>query len=66
MSKEGWRVEGLPVQGYSLPGLGPITFEANWHGNHRAFPHSVKLPEDVPPRAGLVRVPSRAAPVEGT
>ena len=38
-----WRVSGLPVQGYNLPGLGLITFGENWHGNHHAFPYSAKL-----------------------
>jgi fatty-acid desaturase len=37
---QGWRIAGLPVQGYNLPGLGLITFGENWHGNHHAFPHS--------------------------
>ena len=40
---QGWRIEGLDVQGYNLPGLGLITFGENWHGNHHAFPHSAKL-----------------------
>ena len=40
---QGWRVEGLPVQGYNLPRLGWLTFGENWHGNHHAFPHSAKL-----------------------
>ncbi len=40
---QGWRVDGLPVQGYNLPGLGLVTFGENWHGNHHAFPHSAKL-----------------------
>lgn len=40
---QGWRVRGLPVQGYNLPGLGLITFGENWHGNHHAFPHSARL-----------------------
>ncbi|MEL7025980.1 MAG: acyl-CoA desaturase [Pseudomonadota bacterium] len=40
---QGWRIEGLPVQGYNLPGLGALTFGENWHGNHHAFPHSAKL-----------------------
>ncbi|MCB1489221.1 MAG: acyl-CoA desaturase [Bauldia sp.] len=40
---QGWRVEGIPVQGYNLPGLGLITFGENWHGNHHAFPHSARL-----------------------
>jgi len=40
---QGWRIEGLPVQGYNLRGLGLITFGENWHSNHHAFPHSAKL-----------------------
>jgi fatty-acid desaturase len=40
---QGWRVEGLPVQGYNIRGLGLITFGENWHGNHHAFPHSARL-----------------------
>lgn len=40
---QGWRIAGLPVQGYNLPGLGLITFGENWHGNHHAFPHSARL-----------------------
>jgi stearoyl-CoA desaturase (delta-9 desaturase) len=40
---QGWRVAGLPVQGYNLPGLGLVTFGENWHGNHHAFPHSARL-----------------------
>ncbi len=40
---QGWRVRGLPVQGYNLPGLGLVTFGENWHGNHHAFPHSARL-----------------------
>ena len=40
---QGWIVQGLPVQGYNLPGLGLITFGENWHGNHHAFPHSARL-----------------------
>ena len=39
----GWRIEGLPVQGRNLPGLGLVTFGENWHGNHHAFPHSALL-----------------------
>ena len=38
-----WRINGLPVQGYNLPGLGLLTFGENWHGNHHAFPHSARL-----------------------
>ncbi|MEL7460464.1 MAG: acyl-CoA desaturase [Pseudomonadota bacterium] len=40
---QGWRIEGLPVQGYNLPGLGALTFGENFHGNHHAFPHSAKM-----------------------
>ncbi len=39
----GWRIEGLPVQGYNLPRLGLVTFGENWHGNHHAFPYSAQL-----------------------
>ncbi|SFI37733.1 acyl-CoA desaturase [Jannaschia pohangensis] len=39
----GWRIDGLPVQGRNLPGLGLLTFGENWHGNHHAFPHSARL-----------------------
>ena len=41
--QQGWKVSGLPVQGYNLPGLGLITFGENWHANHHAFPHSARL-----------------------
>jgi len=41
--QQGWRIEGLPVQGYNLPGLGLLTFGENLHGNHHAFPHSARL-----------------------
>lgn len=40
---QGWRIDGLPVQGYNLPNLGLITFGENWHGNHHAYPHSALL-----------------------
>lgn len=40
---QGWRIAGLPMQGYNLPGLGLLTFGENWHGNHHAFPHSARL-----------------------
>ncbi|UWR66818.1 acyl-CoA desaturase (plasmid) [Phaeobacter inhibens] len=40
---QGWTVEGLPVQGFNLPGLGLLTCGENWHSNHHAFPHSAKL-----------------------
>lgn len=41
--QQGWRIEGVPVQGYNLPRLGLITFGENWHGNHHAFPYSARL-----------------------
>lgn len=40
---QGWAVEGLPVQGFNLVGLGLITSGENWHSNHHAFPHSARL-----------------------
>ena len=40
---QGWKIEGIPVQGYNLPQLSLITFGESWHGNHHAFPHSAKL-----------------------
>lgn len=40
---QGWRIAGLPVQGYNLRGLGLLTFGENWHSNHHAFPHSAQL-----------------------
>ncbi len=38
-----WVIQGLPVQGYNLRGLGAITFGECFHGNHHAFPHSAAL-----------------------
>lgn len=40
---QGWRVEGLPVQGYNVTGFSLVTFGENWRGNHHAFPYSAKL-----------------------
>lgn len=40
---QGWVIDGLPVQGYNLPGIGLLTFGESWHGNHHAFPHSARL-----------------------
>jgi fatty-acid desaturase len=40
---QGWAVDGLPVQGYNLRGLGLVTFGEAFHGNHHAFPHSARL-----------------------
>lgn len=77
---QGWRVEGLPVQGYNLPGLGLLTFGENWHGNHHAFPHSARHgiePGQLDPgfwliraleRVGLastIRLPESAPPRDG-
>jgi stearoyl-CoA desaturase (delta-9 desaturase) len=56
---QGWRIEGLPVQGYNLPGLGLLTFGENWHGNHHAFPHSAQMgvePGQADPGHVLIRV----------
>jgi fatty-acid desaturase len=55
---QSWRIEGLPVQGYNLPGLGLLTFGENWHGNHHAFPHSARLgvePGQLDPGFWLIR-----------
>ncbi len=59
---QGWRIDGLPVQGYNLPGLGLITFGENWHGNHHAFPHSARLgvePGQLDPGFWLIRALER-------
>jgi fatty-acid desaturase len=59
---QGWRVDGVPVQGYNLPGLGLLTFGENWHGNHHAFPHSARLgvePGQADPGFMLIRVLAR-------
>ena len=40
---QGWRIAGLPVQGYNVRGWGLVTFGENWHGNHHAFPYSARL-----------------------
>jgi stearoyl-CoA desaturase (delta-9 desaturase) len=59
---QGWRVEGLPVQGYNLPGLGLLTFGENWHGNHHAFPHSARHgiePGQLDPGFWLIRALER-------
>jgi fatty-acid desaturase len=56
---QGWRIAGLPVQGYNLPGLGLLTFGENWHGNHHAFPHSARLgvePGQLDPGFWFIRV----------
>lgn len=41
--QQGWRVDGMAVQGYNLRGWGLLSFGESWHGNHHAFPHSAKL-----------------------
>lgn len=40
---QGWRIAGVPVQGYNIRYISLLTFGENWHGNHHAFPHSAKL-----------------------
>ena len=55
---QGWVIEGLPVQGYNLRGIGLLTFGESWHGNHHAFPHSAKLgvePGQMDPGWWLIR-----------
>ncbi|MEM7188062.1 MAG: fatty acid desaturase [Pseudomonadota bacterium] len=41
--QQGWRIEGLPVQGYNIPWISLLAFGENWHGNHHAFPHSARM-----------------------
>ncbi|MEL6467135.1 MAG: acyl-CoA desaturase [Pseudomonadota bacterium] len=41
--QQGWVIQGLPVQGFNVPGWGIVTFGENWHGNHHAFPYSARL-----------------------
>lgn len=41
--QQGWRVDGVAVQGYNLPRFGLVTFGESFHGNHHAFPESAKL-----------------------
>ncbi|WP_010140338.1 acyl-CoA desaturase [Oceanicola sp. S124] len=56
---QGWVVDGLPVQGFNLPGIGLLTFGENWHGNHHAFPHSARLgvePGQLDPGWWFIRV----------
>ena len=55
---QGWRIAGLPVQGYNLPRFGLVTFGEAWHGNHHAFPHSALLgvePGQIDPGFWLIR-----------
>jgi stearoyl-CoA desaturase (delta-9 desaturase) len=40
---QGWRVEGVAVQGYNVDYCGLITFGECWHANHHAFPGSARL-----------------------
>lgn len=40
---QGWRVDGVAVQGYNIRNIGLITFGESWHGNHHAFPDSARL-----------------------
>ena len=56
---QGWRIEGLPVQGYNLQGLGLLTFGEGFHGNHHAFPYSARLgvaPGQLDPGFWLIKV----------
>ncbi|OCP01706.1 MULTISPECIES: acyl-CoA desaturase [unclassified Ensifer] len=41
--EQGWRVDGVAVQGYNLPRFGLVTFGEAYHGNHHAFPESARL-----------------------
>ncbi|HEV7323040.1 MAG TPA: acyl-CoA desaturase [Ensifer sp.] len=41
--EQGWRVDGVAVQGYNLPRFGLVTFGEAYHGNHHAFPGSARL-----------------------
>ncbi len=40
---QGWRVDGVAVQGHDLPQAALITFGEAWHGNHHAWPDSARL-----------------------
>ncbi|KZD23050.1 acyl-CoA desaturase [Tardiphaga robiniae] len=40
---QGWRVDGVAVQGFNLPAFGLVTFGEAYHGNHHAFPESAQL-----------------------
>ncbi len=40
---QGWRVDGVAVQGHDLPQAALITFGEAWHGNHHAWPESARL-----------------------
>lgn len=77
---QGWRVDGVAVQGHDLPQAALITFGEAWHGNHHAWPDSARLgvePGQPDPgwwvlvalrRAGLVwnvRTPADLEPRQG-
>lgn len=40
---QGWRVDGVAVQGHDLPAAALLTFGEAWHGNHHAWPGSARL-----------------------
>lgn len=40
---QGWRVDGVAVQGFNIRHISLLTFGENWHGNHHAFPGSARL-----------------------
>lgn len=40
---QGWRVDGVAVQGFNIRYVSLVTFGENWHGNHHAFPASARL-----------------------
>lgn len=40
---QGWRIDGVAVQGHDLPQAALITFGEAWHGNHHAWPESARL-----------------------
>lgn len=40
---QGWRVEGVAVQGFNIRHCSLVTFGESWHGNHHAFPDSARL-----------------------
>ncbi len=55
---QGWRIDGVAVQGYNIRNIGLITFGESWHGNHHAFPDSARLgtePGQLDPGWWLIR-----------
>ncbi len=40
---QGWRVDGVCVQGFNIRYVSLLTFGENWHGNHHAYPGSARL-----------------------